>query len=98
RLPSGAVVRSAAMDAAADGLLTIYINGRSTRPGFSSRTAPLHADISARLVPGTNIIAISSTAVRPQIRRDANAAGRNAIAADGIVELEGGSRVEFNTD
>jgi alpha-L-rhamnosidase len=97
-LPTNATVHSATVDAAADGLITIYVNGRPTRQGSSSRTAPVHVDISTQLVPGKNVIAIGSAAVRNAIRRDAGAAGRNAIAAHFVIELEKGSRIEFNTD
>jgi alpha-L-rhamnosidase len=97
-LPSNAPIRRAMIDAAADGLLTIYANGHPTRQGASSRTAPLHAEVGARLAPGTNLVAIGSAAVRNAIRRDRGEAGRNAIAARGIVELENGRRIEFNTD
>jgi alpha-L-rhamnosidase len=97
-LPTNAVVRRTVIDAAADGLLTIYVNGHPIRQGASSRTAPLHAEIFTQLVPGTNIIAIGSAAVRDAIRRDRGQAGRNAIAAHGVIELENGRRIEFNTD
>ncbi|HEY1717980.1 MAG TPA: family 78 glycoside hydrolase catalytic domain [Verrucomicrobiae bacterium] len=97
-LPTNAIVRDATIDAAADGLITIYVNGQPTRQGSTSRTAPLHADIGAQLSPGKNIIAIGSAAVRGAVRRDSGSAGRNAIAAHGIIELENGQRIEFNTD
>jgi alpha-L-rhamnosidase len=96
-LPADAVVRSAIIDAAADGLVMICVNGWPTLPGRSSRTAPLHADVRARLVPGSNSIAIGSAAVRTAVRRDRNDPGRNAIAARGLIELENGRRIEFNT-
>ncbi len=44
-LPTGAVIRSASIDAAADGLITIYVNGHATRQGPTSLTAPLHAEV-----------------------------------------------------
>lgn len=97
-LPTNATVRSAVIDAVADGLLTIYVNGHPTRQGASSRTAPLHAEINDQLVPGTNIIAVGSAAVRDAIRRDRGETGRNAIAAHGVIELKNGRRIEFNTD
>jgi alpha-L-rhamnosidase len=97
-LPAGAGIRSAAIDAAADGLITIYVNGQPTRQGSSSRTAPVHADVRSRLAPGKNVIAIGSAAVRNAIRRDSGATGRNAIAAHGFAELENGRRIEFDTD
>ncbi len=97
-LPTNAAVRSAVIDAAADGLLAIYINGHPTRQGASSRTAPLHAEILTQLAPGKNMITIGSAAVRDAIRRDRGETGRNAIAAHGVIELENGRRIEFNTD
>lgn len=96
-LPPHAAVRSASIDAAADGLITIYVNGQPTRQGSSSRTAPVHADVSTGLGPGKNVIAISSAAVRNAIRRDSGAAGRNAMVAHGVIELETGQRLEFDT-
>ncbi len=97
-LPANAVIRSAVIDAAADGLITIYVNGHATRQGATSLTAPLHADIWDQLAPGTNIIAIGSGAVRGAIRRDRGAAGRNAIAARVFIELQDGRLMELNTD
>jgi alpha-L-rhamnosidase len=97
-LPTNAVVHRAVIDAAADGLLTIYVNGQPNRQGASSRTAPLHAEVGPPWAPGTNLIAIGSAAVRDAVRRDRGQTGRNAIAAHGVVELENGRRIEFNTD
>jgi alpha-L-rhamnosidase len=97
-LPPGDKIRSAGIDAAADGLISIYVNGHATRQGATSRTAPLHAEIISQLRPGTNIIVIHSAAVRTAIRRDQGQSGRNAIAAHGIIQLENGRRIEFNTD
>jgi len=97
-LPANAVIRRAFIDVAADGLITNYVNGHATHPGFTSLTAPLHVEIGGQLVPGKNIIAISSAVVRGGIRRDRGEAGRNAIAAHGIIELADGQRIEFNTD
>jgi len=96
-LPKDAVVRSAAVDAAGDGLLTIYVNGQATRQGSSSRTAPLHADARTQLKPGRNVVAIGGAAVRNAIRRDRNQAGRNAIAAHLTVELASGQRMDFDS-
>jgi alpha-L-rhamnosidase len=96
-LPGDAVVRAAAIDAAADGRVTIYVNGKPTRQGSSSRTAPLYADVSGQLVPGRNVIAIGSAAVRTAVRRDRNESGRNAICAHGWIELRYGKRVEIDT-
>ena len=97
-LPPNAVIHSAAIDADADGLATIYVNGHPNRHGFTSLTAPLHVDIWDQLSPGTNIIAIGSAAVRNGIRHDRGTPGRNAIAASGFIELQDGRRIEFNTD
>jgi alpha-L-rhamnosidase len=97
-LPASAIIRSAAIDAVADGLITVYVNGQPTRQGASSRTAPLHAEVRTQLTPGKNIIAIGSAAVRNAIRRDRGETGRNAIAARGVIELENGRRMEFQTD
>lgn len=97
-LPANAAIRTAVIDAAADGLITIYINGHTNQQGSSSRTAPLRADVRTQLSGGTNVIAIASAAVRNAIRRDSGAAGRNAIAAHGVIELENGRRIEFDTD
>lgn len=97
-LPTNAVVRRASIDAAADGLITIYVNGQANRQGSSSKTAPLHAEVRTQLVPGRNVIAIGSATVRNAIRRDRGEKGRNAIAAHGVVELENGQRLEFDTD
>jgi alpha-L-rhamnosidase len=97
-LPAGTTIRSAAIDVVADGLITVYVNGQPTRQGASSRTAPLHAEVHTQLAPGKNMIAIGSAAVRDAIRRDRGETGRNAIAARGVVELENGRRIEFNTD
>ncbi len=98
QLPAHAIVRSAAIDVAADGLVTVYANGQPNRQGASSRTAPLHAEVRAQLAPGTNVIAIASAAVRNAVRRDRGEAGRNAIAAHVVIELENGRRIQFNTD
>jgi alpha-L-rhamnosidase len=96
-LPRDEVVRAAVIDATADGRITIYINGQATRQGASSRTAPLHADIRGQLVPGRNVIAIGSAAVRTAVRKDRNESGRNAVCARGLIELKGGKRLELNT-
>ena len=97
-LPTNAIIRRAFIDVAADGLITNYVNGHSAHPGFTSLTAPLHVEVGGQLTPGKNIIAISSAAVRGAIRRDRGEAGRNAIAARGVIELADGQRIEFNTD
>jgi alpha-L-rhamnosidase len=97
-LPAEAVIRRAFIDVAADGLITNYVNGHPTHPGFTSLTAPLHVEIGGQLTPGKNIIAISSAAVRGGIRHDRGEAGRNAIAARGVIELADGQHIEFNTD
>ena len=86
------------IDVVADGLITNYVNGQPHIAGLHQPTAPLHAEIGRQLVPGKNIIAIGSAAVRDGIRRDRGEAGRNAIAARGVIELANGRRIEFNTD
>ncbi|HXT10334.1 MAG TPA: hypothetical protein VN873_02140 [Candidatus Angelobacter sp.] len=97
-LPTNAVIRNATIDAAADGLATIYVNGHATRQGPTSLTAPLHAEVWDQLTPGKNIIAIGSAPVRNAIRRDRGQSGRNAIAATAVIELNDGQRIQFNTD
>jgi alpha-L-rhamnosidase len=97
-LPADAVIRSATIDAVADGLATIYVNGHATKQGPTSLTAPLHAEAWDQFTHGKNIIAIGSAPVRNAIRRDRGQTGRNAIAASGIIELKDGRRIEFNTD
>ena len=93
-LPAGAKVLSATIDAAADGLLVLYVNGHPTRQGSTSHTAPFHADFGPHLVPGKNIIAVGSGAARGA----RGGGGRNAIAAHGVIELEGGQHITFDTD
>jgi len=97
-LPPRAAIRAAWIDAQGDGRVTVYVNGHAMQNGFTSLTAPLHAEIADKLAPGTNIIAIGSAAVRNGIRRDRGQAGRNAIVASGVIELRDGRRIEFNTD
>lgn len=97
-LPSHTAVRHASINAAGDGLLTLYINGQAIRQGSSSRTAPLRANILSEVLIGTNIIGIQSAAVRNAVRRDRGEAGRNAIAARVLIELADGRRLEFATD
>ena len=96
-LPSDQAIRTAAVDATADGRITLYVNGQATRQGSTSRTAPLHADITSQLVPGRNVIAIGSAAVRTAVRKDRNERGRNAICARGRIELRDGRQIEFDT-
>ncbi len=96
-IPTNATIRSATVDAAADGLITIYANGHPTTQGPTSLTAPLHAVVSDQLAPGKNIVAIDSAAVRNAIRRDRGATGRNAIAARVLIELTDGRHLEFYT-
>ncbi|HEY3761879.1 MAG TPA: family 78 glycoside hydrolase catalytic domain [Verrucomicrobiae bacterium] len=98
QLPPHAAIRAAWIDAQADGRVAIYVNGHVTQHGFTSQTAPLHAEIADELTTGTNIIAIGSAAVRNGIRRDRGQAGRNAIVASGVIELRDGQRIGFNTD
>ena len=97
-LPANAAIRSAVVDATADGLITIYVNGHPSRQGPTSLTAPLHADIADQLTAGQNIFAINSAPVRNAIRRDRGEVGRNAIAARILIELADGQHLEFNTD
>jgi alpha-L-rhamnosidase len=97
-LPANVLIRAAWMDAEADGRLAIYVNGHETQNGFTSLTAPLHAEIVNQLKPGANVIAIGSAAVRNGIRHDRGTPGRNAIAAGGVIVLEDGRRIEFNAD
>ena len=91
-LPEDAKVYSALVDANADGLLAVYANGAATKQGPSSHTAPFHADFPQQLKPGKNVIGLFALAVRGR------GGQRNAIAARVVVELEGGKRLEFNTD
>jgi alpha-L-rhamnosidase len=97
-IPQGAVVRSAAVEAAADGLITIYVNGHAHGQGSSSKTAPLYAEVRTELMPGANVIAIGSAAVRRAPAGAAAQAGRNAVAAHATIALEGGQRIELDTD
>jgi alpha-L-rhamnosidase len=94
-LPADAKIRGAVLDAAADGLISLYVNGKAILQGPSSHTAPFHADFGQDLQPGKNTIAIGSLAVR--LYRG-QGPGRNAIAAHGVIDLDGGGHVEFNTD
>ena len=98
QIPPGAVVRSARMDVTADGLLTIYVNGHAHRHGSSSKTAPLQAEVCPELMPGTNVIAIGSAAVRRAPAGTVAQVGQNAIAAHATIELEGGRRIEVDSD
>jgi alpha-L-rhamnosidase len=92
-LPAGAKVLGATVDAAADGLIALYVNGQPTRQGSTSHTAPFHADFGGQLVAGKNIVALGAAAVRLS-----RGGGRNALAAHGDIELEGGRHITFNTD
>lgn len=97
-LPTNATVQRASIAVVADGLITVYVNGQPTQHGSSSRTAPLIADVGTQLTQGTNVIAIGSAAVRNAVRRDRGKAGRNAIVAQGLVELDDGRSIEFMSD
>jgi alpha-L-rhamnosidase len=97
-LPPHADVRAAWIDAQADGRLAVYVNGHATQNGFTSLTAPLHVEIANQLNQGSNVIAIGSAAVRNGIRHDRDMPGRNAIVAGGVIVLQDGQRIEFNTD
>ncbi len=92
-LPADAKIAGATIDAIADGIVSLYANGQATLQGSSSHTAPFHANFGQQLKPGKNIIALGGAAVRLS-----RGGGRNAIAAHGVVELENGTRIEFNTD
>jgi alpha-L-rhamnosidase len=91
-LPAGAKVVGATIDAAADGLIALYVNGHATRQGSTSHTAPFHADFGGQVVAGKNIIALGAAAVRLS-----RGGGRNALAAHGDVELEDGRHITFST-
>jgi alpha-L-rhamnosidase len=93
-LPEGAKVLSATLDANADGLLALYVNGHATRQGPSSHTAPFHADFVTDLKPGKNTLAIFSLAVRRPTPQDR----RNAIAARINIELADGQHIDAITD
>jgi len=92
-LPADAKIRGATLDAIADGVVSLYANGHATLQGPTSHAAPFHANFGQQLVPGRNVIALGAAAVH-----NPPPGGRNAIAAHGVVELENGTRVEFNTD
>jgi alpha-L-rhamnosidase len=98
QIPRGASVRSATIDAAADGLITIYVNGHANRQGSSSLTAPLHAEVRTQLRLGANVVAIGSAAVRGARPGAAAQAGQNAMAAHVSITLEDGGRIEMETD
>jgi alpha-L-rhamnosidase len=91
-LPADAKVLGATLDAAADGLIILYVNGRPTRQGSTSHTAPFHADFGGQLAAGRNVIAVGAAAVRMS-----RGGGRNALAAHGTVELADGQRIAFDT-
>lgn len=93
-LPAGAKILGGTIDAAANGLVTLYVNGVPTRQGPTSHTAPFHAEFGPQLIAGKNVIALGSAAVR-QAR---GPGGRNALAAHGVIELDGGRRITFDTD
>jgi alpha-L-rhamnosidase len=92
-LPTDAKIVGATIDAISDGLVSLYANGKSTLQGPTSHTAPFHADFGQQLVPGKNLIALGAAAVR-----GSRGGGQNAIAAHGVVELDNGTKIEFNTD
>jgi alpha-L-rhamnosidase len=92
-LPADANVRVATIDAAAAGLISLYVNGKATHQGPSSHTAPFHADFGQQLRPGRNVIGIFSLPVR--IRPDPDA--KNNIAAHAIIELQNGQYIDINT-
>jgi alpha-L-rhamnosidase len=96
-LPRTELIRAASVDTAADGRITVYVNGHATRQGSTSRTAPVHADISDQLLSGRNVLAIGSAAVRTAVRKDRGERGKNAICARLLIELKDGQRIEFDT-
>jgi len=93
-LPADAKVLGATIDAIANGVVSLYANGQSTLQGSSSHSAPFHADFGQNLHPGKNIIALAGAP--PRAGRGGST--RNAIAAHGVVELDNGARIEFDTD
>jgi len=95
-LPDDAQIQSASIDVAAEGLIALYVNGKATRQGASSHTAPFYADFGNELKPGKNVIAISSLAVRGA--RGGGTAIKNAIAAHAVIELASGQHIDVVTD
>ena len=93
-LPAGVAVQTATIDAAAAGLISLYVNGKSTRQGPSSHTAPFHADFGQQLQPGRNVIGLFSLAVR----RSADPNAKNNIAAHAVIKLQDGQTIELSTD
>ena len=93
-LPADANVQSATINAAAAGLISLYVNGTATHQGPSSHTAPFHADFGQQLKPGRNVIGLFSLAVR----RNGNPNAKNNIAAHAVIELRNGQTVDLNTD
>ncbi len=92
-LPADARIIGATIDANADGVVSLYANGKSTLQGPTSHAAPFHANFGQHLVPGKNVIALGVTAPR-----NARGSVRNAIAAHILVELANGAHIEYNTD
>jgi alpha-L-rhamnosidase len=97
-LPPDAKIRVATIDVAAEGLVSLYVNGKATHQGASSHTAPFHADFGQQLVAGRNVIALFSLAVRMPGGRAPVGAGPNAIAAHGEIVPDRGPAIEFDTD
>jgi alpha-L-rhamnosidase len=93
-LPKDAAVGTATIDAAAAGLIALYVNGSATRQGPSSHTAPFHADFGQQLHSGHNVIGLFSLAVR--VRPDANAS--NNLAAHIVIDLNDGKRIDINSN
>ena len=93
-LPAGAKVEVATHDAAAAGLISLYVNGKPTRQGASSHTAPFHADFGQQLQPGHNVIGLFSLAVR--VHPNPNL--KNNLVAHAVIELADGKRIDLNTD
>lgn len=93
-LPADAKILDANLDVSADGLIAIYANGKPTRQGSSSHTAPFHANFGQNLQPGRNVLAILSGGVR----NNRGGGGRDAIAAHGEITLADGQHIEIITD
>jgi alpha-L-rhamnosidase len=93
-LPADAAVKTATVDAAAAGLISLYVDGKATHQGPSSHTAPFHADFGQQLQPGHNVIGLFSLAVRGR----GIAGGKNNIAAHLVIDLQSGQHIEMNTD
>ncbi len=92
-LPADADVKSATIDVAATGLISLYVNGKPTRQGASSHTAPFHADFGPQLHPGRNVLGLFSLAVR----RGGDANAKNTIAAHATITLSDGKTITIDS-